>query len=166
MRWMRYRDAGRAGIRSALKIPTILRSRRIIHRNCSIDSPPPFCESAFPRVVMEKKSFPGGRSTSQPVVSRSMPLCSRTNLRRSCGNLPVRMHARTRVKGARFTVRACSVAWSIGCIASITRFAVRISHVLTCICHALVSQRHSKRCLPSTVHPIPTGSGSLRISPI
>jgi len=75
-------------MRSALKTPTIRRSLRIKKRNCSIDIPPPFCESAFPSVVMAKKTLPAGRSTSHPVSARSIPLCSRTNFRRSCGNFP------------------------------------------------------------------------------
>ena len=85
----RHGGADRLGaMRSALKTPTILRSRRTKKRNCSIERPPPLVDKALPSVVMERKRRPAGRSTSHPVVSRSIPECWSSSLSRSCGNLP------------------------------------------------------------------------------
>ena len=85
----RQGGADRLGtMRSALKTPTILRSRRTKKRNCSIERPPPLVDKALPSVVMERKRRPAGRSTSHPVVSRSIPECWSSSLSRSCGNLP------------------------------------------------------------------------------
>ena len=42
---------------------------------------------------IEKKNLPCGISTSQPVVTRSIPLCSNVNLSFSGGNLPSIVHS-------------------------------------------------------------------------